>query len=90
VPEWLEQATRWIIEYPNLARFFFGGGLLIELAAFVILINRRWALLGGVAIILFHLSVSKVMQLDFEYHMAVALIFCVNLPGLKKTLTGAV
>jgi hypothetical protein len=89
VPGWLEKATSLIIEYPNVARLFFGGGLLIELTAFVLLINRRWALLGGIAIILFHLSVSKVMQLDFEYHMALAFIFCVNLPGLKKTLSGA-
>jgi hypothetical protein len=87
-PAWLEQAVQYTVDYPNLARLFFGTGLLIELFAFAVLISRRWALVGGLVIILLHLSISKVMQLDFEYHMIAALIFCVNLPGLKKTLRG--
>lgn len=88
-PEWLMKATQAIVDYPNLARVFFGSGLLIELLGFVILINRRWAFWGGTMIILLHLSISKVMDLHFEYHMAAALIFLVNLPGLKKTFSRA-
>ncbi|MCB1226232.1 MAG: hypothetical protein KDK99_10510 [Verrucomicrobiales bacterium] len=76
-PAWLERATQLIVEYPNLARVFFGAGLLIELGAFVILISRRWAFWGGLCIVLLHVSISKVMQLNFENHIAAALIFLV-------------
>lgn len=81
-PAWLETATQWVVDYPNLARLFFGTGLLIELAGFVILINRRWAFWGGLAIILLHVSISQVMQLNFWNHIWAAAIFLV-LPNLK-------
>jgi hypothetical protein len=89
LPEWLNDGTRWMLESPNQARLFFGWGLVIELAGFVVLISRRWALGAGLAIIAFHLGVSFIMRLHFEYHILAALIFCVNLPGLGKTLRGA-
>ncbi len=85
-PAWLARVTQAIVDYPNLARVFFGSGLLIELLGFTVLISRRFAFFGGLVIILMHLSISKVMDLHFEYHMAVVLIFLVNLPGLKRTL----
>ena len=80
-PPWLDQTVQAIVDYPNIARVFFGMGLLIELTAFVVLINRRWAFCGGLVIIGMHLSISKVMDLHFEYHILAALIFVVNLPG---------
>lgn len=82
VAPWLDRATQAIVDYPNIARLFFGAGLLIELAGFVVLINRTWAFWGGLAIIALHLSISKVMDLHFEYHMAVALVFFV-LPNVR-------
>ena len=85
IPEWLPKLTQMIVEYPNLARLFFGSGLLIELLGFTVLINRRWAFFSGLAIIAMHLSISKIMDLNFEYHMAAAFIFLINLPGLKRT-----
>jgi len=85
VAPWLTQATQLIVDYPNISRLFFGAGLLIELGAFVILISRKWAFFGGLTIIALHLSISVVMQLNFWYHMIAALIFLVNLPGLKRT-----
>ena len=85
VAPWLTQATQLIVDYPNLARLFFGAGLLIELGAFVILISRKWAFFGGLTIIALHLSISVVMQLNFWYHIVAALIFLVNVPGLKRT-----
>lgn len=85
IPEWLPKFTQWIVDNPNLARLFFGSGLLIELLGFTVLINRKWAFFAGLAIIAMHLSISKVMDLNFEYHMAAALIFLINVPGLKRT-----
>ena len=87
-PQWLTDITTFLLEHPWVARIVFGAGLLIELLGFVILISRRWALLGGVAIIALHLSISRLMNLNFEAHMLAALIFCVNLPGLVQTLRG--
>ncbi|MEZ0277025.1 MAG: hypothetical protein ACAH88_19100, partial [Roseimicrobium sp.] len=60
-------------------------GLLIELGAFLIVLGRRWAFFYGIAIIIMHLSISRLMQLDFWYHILAALIFLVNIPGLKRT-----
>ena len=83
-PEWLQKITEVLVQYPNVARLLFGAGLFIELAGFVILISRRWALIGGVSIIALHLSISRLMNLNFEAHMLAALIYLVNLPGLMK------
>lgn len=76
-PAWLETATQWVVDYPNFARLFFGTGLLIELLGFVIMISRGWAFWGGAAIVLLHVSISQVMQLDFLNHIYAALIFLV-------------
>lgn len=80
-PTWLQSATQALVDHPHWARLFFGMGLLIELCGFVVLINRRWALLGGVAIIALHLSISQVMSLNFMSHIYAVLIFLVNAPG---------
>jgi hypothetical protein len=88
VPASLETVVSMMTNHPNVARLLFGGGLLLELLAFLCLLGRRWALGIGIAIIIMHLSISRLMQLDFWYHMAAALIFLINVPGLKRTLTG--
>ena len=84
VADWLPKVTQAIVDYPNLARLFFGAGLLVELLGFVVLINRKWAFWGGLSIIALHLSISKVMDLHFEVHMALAFIFLVNVAGIRK------
>jgi membrane protein implicated in regulation of membrane protease activity len=86
IPSWLVPFAQWMTDNPMLTRLFFAGGMFVELLGFVVLISRRWALIGGLAIGSFHLMVSVLMQLDFQYHIAAALIFCVNLPGLGKAL----
>lgn len=85
VPETLNTVVKLMTEYPNTARLFFGAGLFVELFAFVALIGRRWCFFTGIVIIVLHMSISKLMQLDFYYHMAAALIFLVNVPGIGKT-----
>lgn len=88
VATWLPKVTQAIVDYPNLARLFFGAGLLIELLGFVVLINRKWAFWGGLAIIALHLSISKVMDLHFEVHMGLAFIFLVNVAGIGRMRRG--
>ena len=85
-PVWLQTVTQTLVDHPNLARLFFGCGLLIELGGFTVLINRRWALAGGLAIIAMHLSISQVMSLNFQTHIYAVLIFLVNFPqGFRRT-----
>ncbi len=85
VPESLETVVNLMTKYPNWARVFFGAGLFIELFTFVALIGRRSSFFTGIVIIILHLSISRLMQLDFYYHMAAALIFLVNIPGIRET-----
>lgn len=87
VPPSLETVVNLMTNHPNLARLFFGTGLFLELFAFLALIGRRWAFFYGLAIILMHLSISRLMQLDFWTHILAALIFLVNLPGIAKTFS---
>lgn len=76
-PAWLEQATRLIIDHPTLARLFFGSGLLLELAAFVVLINRRISFWFGLALISLHVGIFYVMNLTFNQHICAILAFLV-------------
>lgn len=88
VPAVLTTVVGLMNDHPMLARLFFGAGLLIELGAFLIMMGRRWAFWYGLAIIVLHLSISRLMQLDFWYHIFAALIFVVNVPGIKRTFAG--
>ena len=85
VPPVLASMVGLMNEHPTLARLFFGTGLLLELFAFLALLGRRWAFFYGLAIIVMHLSISHLMQLDFWYHIWAAVIFLLNLPGLRWT-----
>lgn len=89
VPAALTSVVALMNDHPTLARLFFGAGLLIELGAFLILLGRRWAFFYGIAIVVMHLSISRLMQLDFWYHILAALIFVVNVPGVKATFARA-
>ena len=77
---WVAEFPYWVASHPNLARLFFSGGLLLELGAFLALINRRWALGIGLLILLFHESISFLMSIDFKNHVWLVLIFFINLP----------
>jgi hypothetical protein len=85
VPATLTSIVSLMNEHPFVARLFFGCGLLLELCAFLTLMGRRWALFYGLALIVMHLSISHLMQLDFWYHIWAAVIFLLNLPGLGWT-----
>jgi hypothetical protein len=69
-----------MIDNPNVTRLFLGGGLLIELLAFLLLVNRVWALVVGAFILALHWGIDLTMGLNFKYQMAVVAIFLVNVP----------
>lgn len=79
---WVAAFPYWVANNPNLARIFFSGGLLLELFAFLILINRRWAFGMGLVILLFHESISYLMAIDFKNHVWLVAIFLINVPWL--------
>ena len=79
---WVADFPYWVASHPNLARIFFSGGLMLELFAFLALINRRWALAMGVIILLFHESISFLMNIDFKNHVWLVAIFFINIPWL--------
>jgi hypothetical protein len=73
-----EEVPLWIIHHPNIARFLFSGGLLLELGAFLVVAGRIPALVIGLSLIAFHQTLDLLMNLDFWEHQMLALIFLVN------------
>ncbi|MDB6135074.1 MAG: hypothetical protein JWM59_3317 [Verrucomicrobiales bacterium] len=72
----------WILTYPNAARLFFGTGLLLELLGPMLVMGRRRAFWTGLAIIVMHIGISVVMDIEFRNHIFLLAIFAVNIPGL--------
>ncbi len=72
--------AQWMIDNPMITRVLMGGGLAIELFAFVALRGRLWALGAGLAIIALHWGIDISMGLFFKYHIALVIIFYLNLP----------
>jgi hypothetical protein len=82
-PTFLEQAATlggFFVAHPDLTRVLFSGGLVLELLAFLLLIDRRWAAVIGVLLILMHTMISHTMNLSFRLNVYVVLIFLVNVP----------
>ena len=72
--------VNFITENPNLARILFSPGILLELAAVLALLGRRWALAVGLALIALHVGIKEVMHLDFIKNEICLTIFYINLP----------
>lgn len=71
-----------IAAHPNLSRIFFGGGLLLELGAFLALAGRRAAFAVGIGLLAMHASVAWLMKLHFINNQLVLGIFLVGVPNL--------
>lgn len=80
VPELAGWAITMVREYPTVAMVFFSIGLALELFAFVALFNRGFMALGGLGLMLMHVSISQVMNLGFFYNKWILVIFWVNVP----------
>ncbi|MDB4673744.1 hypothetical protein OAF27_02905 [Verrucomicrobiales bacterium] len=81
---WQAGLTSWVtdlfIASPNICRAVLASGLVLELGAFLALRNRTWAAGYGLLLIVFHLTISGVMQLDFTFNILVIAVLWVNLP----------
>ena len=60
----------------------FAPGFVLELFAFLILLNRRWAFGMGAALIAMHFGIGWIMRLHFPEFEVLVLLYCVNLPFL--------
>jgi hypothetical protein len=74
------QVAQWMIDNPMITRVLMGGGLVIELFAFLALRSRLGALLTGLAIVALHYGIYISMGLFFKYNIAIVIIFFINLP----------
>jgi hypothetical protein len=72
--------AQWIVENPLLARIMFAPGFFLELFAFLILCNRRWALLLGVSIVAMHYFIKIIMHLEFPEFQMLVTVFAINIP----------
>jgi len=77
-----EKFPYWVLEFPNVARLFFGAGLALELFAFLALVSRGWALFIGISMLVLHYTIQIIMTLEFRHHVYLLLIFYVNAPWL--------
>ncbi|CAN5198456.1 hypothetical protein BH23VER1_BH23VER1_35520 [soil metagenome] len=73
-------------EFPDLARAGLSMGLFLELSAFLALLGPRWSVCMGGALILFHLTISRVMNLNFTFNVALLAGFFV-VPPLVAGIT---
>ena len=72
--------AEWMIRHPLLVGAAMTAGLLLELGAPVLLLGRRWAAGYGLALIVFHETIHRVMQLHFVYNQYLLWIYAVNVP----------
>ena len=76
----IAQPMKKLMQSANWSRFFLACGLLLEFAAVLALLGRRWALAIGLALIFFHLTIGSIMALKFNNHIYLIAIFFVNAP----------
>ena len=72
--------AEWMIRHPLVVGVAMTSGLLLELGAPALLLGRRWAMGYGLALIVFHETIHRVMQLHFVYNQYLLWIFAVNVP----------
>jgi hypothetical protein len=79
------QAEALLIASPGLCRIIIGSGLVLEIAVVLALAGRAWAFFFGVAFVLFHSTISKIMGLDFDFNIYILSIFFI-LPGVSTAV----
>lgn len=80
------QIASMILAHPWAARLLFGAGLGIEFFCLLAMLGRAWAFGVGLALVAMHLSISAIMGIDFDSHIALVIVFFLNLPGLPAML----
>lgn len=71
-------AAFWLNQHSFVAQVVFGAGFFLELFAFLGLRDRAWSAVIGLVIVTMHFSIEWLMQLSFENHQWLCLIFLIN------------
>ena len=82
-PEWADMGTtyaNWITAHPWLTRLMLTSGLVLELFAFLLLINRAWAAAIGISLVAMHLIIGELMGLHFPQNIQADTALLVNAP----------
>lgn len=79
-PNHIPSTASWMAAHPNWTRVALTPALLLELFAFLALINRLWGLFIGIALIGMHTIITFIMQLGFFELKTLDLIFLINIP----------
>lgn len=80
--------AEWMLQHPFLVGSAMTAGLLLELSAPLLLLGRGWAAFYGLALVAFHESIHRVMNLQFVYNEALAWIYLVNVPFWLALVAG--
>ena len=81
-PGFAEWLNGMIIHHPWIAYPLFAPGLIIELAAFIIVYGRRPAIVMGLVLVGMHALIILVMQITFSTNIALIVIYLLNVPWL--------
>jgi uncharacterized membrane protein (UPF0136 family) len=81
----VHDVPRWFADHAILSGLFFGVGLVLEIAAFLMLCGRRWSLAVGAGLLAMHLMIFWLTTIKFTSHIHAVAIFCL-LPGLAGLL----
>jgi hypothetical protein len=72
VASWLEKT---MMTSPQWAPLLLAPGFLLELFAFILLAGRKTGAIYALLLIVFHLTIAEMMELNFKYHVFVLAIF---------------
>ncbi|MDB6117094.1 MAG: hypothetical protein JWO08_875 [Verrucomicrobiaceae bacterium] len=71
-----------LMSHENLARLFFGGGVLLE-TVLILAVGTRWlALFFGIALLVMHSTIEELMTLTFPTNQYMDTLFYINVPFL--------
>jgi hypothetical protein len=74
---WGATIEQYFISHPTISQLSLAGGLVLELAAVILLWGRRPAFFIGVLLVIFHTLNAVVMKLNFGLHTAVVSIYLI-------------
>ena len=72
--------AEWMVQHPLIVGGAMTAGLLLELGAPLLLLGRSWAAGYGLALIIFHETIHRVMKLHFAWNEYLLWIYVVNVP----------
>ncbi|MDQ6764795.1 MAG: hypothetical protein M3Z22_01645 [Verrucomicrobiota bacterium] len=70
----------WMVRHPLLVAAAMSCGLLLEVTSPLLLLGRGWAAFYGVALLIFHESIERIMKLHFANNEMLLVVYLINVP----------